>query len=203
MITIKNFILFVINKYGYIGIIILIILENIFPPIPSELILTLSGFLSKSSNLNIYYLIIASTIGSLIGALILYFLGFYMDINKLTNIKFLKSKEDSIKETVDNFNKNGIKTVFISRLVPVIRSLISIPAGISKMNMLIFIVFTTLGSLIWNSILILFGNILGENYELILIFLDKYKLIIFTIILIITIYKLITKKKYKPYNKVD
>lgn len=201
----KSFIMTSLTKYGYLAIVFLITIENLFPPIPSELILTLSGFASDMLNLNLFYLIVYSTVGSLLGAIILYYLGYFLNdklINILCNIKILKFKKDKLDKTIELFKEKGIKTIFISRLVPIIRSLISIPAGICKMNIYTFIIFTTIGSFIWNTILILTGNILGENYELILVFLDKYKKIICIFILLFIILKILTKIKKSPYNKM-
>lgn len=173
-------------------------IENLFPPIPSEIILTLSGFLCNSTNLTIPLIILASTLGSLIGAIILYYMGYFLNIKIF---KLLHIKEENINNTLKSFNDHGNISVLIGRLIPIIRSLISIPAGIFKMNIYLFIILTTIGSLIWNTILILLGNMLGENYYLISRYISNYyKPIIIFIIILFIIIKLIKKRRKTPIH---
>lgn len=199
VIIINNFILTFINKFGYIGIFLLIMIENLFPPIPSEVILTFSGFIAKTAQLNIFMIIFSSTLGSLIGALILYYLGYILNtnfFNKLIDTQLghmLHLNKEHINSSIEDFNTNGKKSVFIGRLAPIVRSLISIPAGMSKMNLFEFIILTTLGSLIWNTTLILLGNMIGDNYLLISKFISKY----YKPIIVILIILWLIKKKYK------
>lgn len=199
MILINNFILTFINKFGYIGIFFLIMIENLFPPIPSEVILTFSGFIAKKAELNIFMIILSSTFGSLIGALILYYLGYILNtnfFNKLIDTRLghiLHLNKEHINKSIQDFNINGKKSVFAGRLAPIIRSLISIPAGMSKMNILEFIILTTFGSLIWNTILILLGNMIGDNYLIISKFISSY----YKPIIVILIILWIIKRKYK------
>ena len=184
----------IINKFGYIGILLLIAIENIFPPIPSEIILTFSGFIAKSAELNLFLIIIYSTIGSVIGAIILYFFGVLLINSKVS--KILHLKKDNINNSIETFKQKGYKSVFFCRLVPILRSLISIPAGLSKMNFPIFIALTTIGSFIWNTILILLGNMVGENYYLVADFVSSYyKIIILIVIIIYIIIKYLKSKK--------
>lgn len=199
MIYINNFILTFVNKFGYIGIFLLIMIENLFPPIPSEVILTFSGFIAKKAKLNIFMIITSSTLGSLIGALILYYLGYILNtnfFNKLIDTRLghiLHLNKEHINTSIQDFNNNGKKSVFIGRLAPIVRSLISIPAGMAKMNILEFIIYTTFGSLIWNTILILLGNMIGDNYLIISKFISAY----YKPIIIILIILWIIKRKYK------
>ncbi|MDE6292969.1 MAG: DedA family protein [Bacilli bacterium] len=184
----------IINKFGYIGILLLIAIENIFPPIPSEIILTFSGFIAKSAELNLFLIIIYSTLGSVIGAIILYFFGILLINSKVS--KILHLKKDNINNSIETFKQNGYKSVFFCRLVPILRSLISIPAGISKMNFPIFLTLTTIGSFIWNTILILLGNMVGENYYLVADFVSSYyKVIILLVIITYIFIKYIKSKK--------
>ncbi|MDE5630099.1 MAG: DedA family protein [Bacilli bacterium] len=183
----------IINKFGYIGILLLIAIENIFPPIPSEVILTFSGFIAESAELNIFLIIIYSTLGSVLGAIILYFFGVLLINSKIS--KLLHLKEENIKNSIATFKQKGIKSVFFCRLVPILRSLISIPAGLSKMNFPIFLALTTVGSLIWNTILILLGNMVGENYYLVADFISSYYKVI--ILAVIIIYIIIKRHKAK------
>ncbi len=172
-----NFVLGVMENYGYIGILFLIAIENLFPPIPSEVILTFGGFLTTYSKLSPFGVIISATIGSLIGAIILYYAGTFINV-----------KKDDLGKTNRWFNKYGNKAVLFGRFVPIIRSLISIPAGCAKMSMTTFIIYTTIGSLIWNTVLVYAGALLGENWSIVANILSKYsKIVLFIILLYIVI----------------
>ena len=185
-----NFIEF-INLYGYKAILVLITLENIFPPIPCELILTFSGFLTTISNLDPPGVIIVATLGSYLGAVILYCCGYLIDYNRL--ISFLTNKlhfnNHSLYRSINWFDRYGKIIVFLGRLIPIIRSLISIPAGITKMNFFNFSIYTIIGSLIWNAVLVYFGIFLGDNWQLISFYLQRYSIIIVFILIIIFITK--------------
>lgn len=174
----------VLTRFGYIGVAFLIFLENIFPPIPSEIILTFVGFLSLNSSLRIEFLILFSTIASLLGAYFLYFIGSLLDEKTLLKFvhskygKILGFKEKELIKTLNLFYSKGIFIVFLGRCIPIIRSLISIPAGMSHMNLFSFTIYTTIGSLIWNTILIISGRILNENWMLASNFISSYSHII-------------------------
>lgn len=172
MIKLNSTIINIISQFGYLGILLLIAIENIFPPIPSEVILTFSGFIADYAHLNIFLIIISSTLGSVIGAIILYFLGFFLIKTKAA--KILHLKKHNIENSIDTFKEKGYKSVFFCRLVPILRSLISIPAGLSKMNFPIFLLLTTIGSFIWNTVLVVLGHIVGSNYYLIASFISSY-----------------------------
>ena len=206
---------FVINflnmGFGYFGVLFLIALENIFPPIPSEVILTLSGFMTAYTKMTIIGVIIFSTLGSLIGAIILYYIGYIIKERRIKSIinskfgRFLGLKETHIDNSLNWFRKKGKRTVFFCRFIPVVRSLISIPAGIFKMNIKIFLIFTLLGSIIWNSALVIAGRILGEKWELVVKFISKYSIVwivIFVIFVIsLLVYRIIKKKKENECSK--
>ena len=190
------------NKYGYFGIVFLIAVENIFPPIPSEVILTLGGFMTsqKGINMNLFGVIFYSTIGSLIGAIILYYVGYLLNKDRLLKICYSKigkilhlKKEDIIKST-DNFERNGNLTVFYSRFIPIVRSLISIPAGINKMKFGLFIIYTTIGSFIWNTVLCSLGKLVGENYMMVANIFSKYSKFILILLIVWLLYKFVYKK---------
>lgn len=191
MITINTFILNIINKFGYFGIFMLIMIENLFPPIPSEIILTFSGFIADEAHLNLILIIISSTLGSVIGAIILYYLGYFLN-DKI--ISLLRLNKDNTNKTINEFEHSGKKSVFLCRLAPIVRSLISIPAGIAKMNIIEFTILTTLGSFIWNTILILLGSMIGENYLVVSHIIKTYYKPLIIIFLIIYIIKKIRRK---------
>lgn len=187
----ENFIIEIMNSYGYLGIGLLILIENLFPPIPSELILTFGGFMTIDSNMTIIGVIIASTIGSLLGAVALYYIGKILNKERLIKIvnskygKLLRIKPKDIESADKWFDTKGNKTVFFCRFVPVVRSLISIPAGMSEMPMVKFIVYTTMGSLIWNTLLVCIGAFAGNKKDYILNIIDNASNIILFVIVIV------------------
>lgn len=199
----QNILINIMSKCGYIGVFFLILIENIFPPIPSEVILLLSGFMTLTSNLKVSLLILSSTLSSLLGAYILYFLGKILNEERINNIvnskvgKILHLKSNDIKKSINWFNKKGSISVFFGRCIPIIRSLISIPAGISKMDIKIFTIYTFCGSLIWNTLLISLGKYLQNNWVIIIKYLKIYKeyvVIILLVIISIYILKKVLKK---------
>lgn len=174
-----DFILNVMENFGYIGICFLIALENIFPPIPSEVILTFGGFLTTYSNLGPLGVIISATIGSLIGAIVLYYLGYFFS-DKLEKL----FKMDDIKKANNWFKEKGCKAVLYCRFVPIVRSLVSIPAGINKMNMLIFLLYTSIGTIIWNTVLVYAGVFLGDNWSYFAGVISRYSKVVLVIIIL-------------------
>lgn len=202
----QDFIFMVLEKYSYFGVFFLIFIENIFPPIPSEVILLLSGFMTSYTSLNVMLMIIFSSFGSLFGAILLYYIGKILNKDRLKKIvrgkigKVLFLKEKDIDKADAWFDNKGNKSVFFCRFVPIVRSLISIPAGMSEMPMVKFIVYTFCGSLIWNTVLIRLGHTLSDNWSIMLDILDKYKIIAIVIMLCIFIYVLYRFYKNKPNN---
>ncbi|WP_042352820.1 DedA family protein [Bacillus massiliigorillae] len=197
-----------IDQYGYWGVFLLIALENIFPPIPSEVILTFSGFMTETTNLTITGVIIISTAGSVVGAILLYGIGLLLDVERLEKIinrygRILRLTKDDIYRADSWFDKYGIWTVLFCRLIPLIRSLISIPAGMSNMNFGLFLLFTTIGTLVWNTILVNVGAAVGSNWHDIVGYMDIFSNIIYTILIILAILVLIwyIKKRKERKNK--
>lgn len=200
----ENLIVDIMNNYGYIGIGLLILIENLFPPIPSEVILTFGGFMTISSNMTILGVIIASTIGSLLGALALYYIGKILNKDRLIKIvnskygKLLRIKTKDIESANKWFDEKGNKTVFFCRFIPVIRSLISIPAGMSEMPLFKFITYTIIGSAIWNTVLVYVGAFAGDKKDYILGLLDKASdiiLILLVVAFIVAVYIFYKKRK--------
>ncbi|MBR3229632.1 MAG: DedA family protein [Bacilli bacterium] len=183
----------IMNKFGYFGVFFLIAIENIFPPIPSEVILLFGGFMTTYSKINILGVIIASTLGSLVGALILYYIGKILNKERLKKIikgkigKILRLKAKDIDKADEWFDTKGNKTVFFCRFVPILRSLISIPAGMSEMPMPKFLLYTTVGSAIWNAVLTIAGSIVGDKWETIVDIFDKYSHITLIVLIILFI----------------
>ena len=203
----QQFILHIIEQFGYFGVFFLILIENVFPPIPSEVILLFSGFFSSYNSLSVFYMILASTLGSFLGAIILYYIGKIFNKERLKKIvngrfgKILFLKENDIDKADEWFDNKGNKSVFFCRFVPIVRSLISIPAGMSEMPMGKFIIYTICGSMIWNTVLICLGYRLGSNWEYVLTILDKYQMVVIVILVIIFGYVIIKFYRKKRKSK--
>ncbi|HLR31450.1 MAG TPA: DedA family protein [Fodinibius sp.] len=160
----------VIEAIGYSGIALLMIIENIFPPLPSELIMPFSGFVSSRGSLTLTGVIIAGTVGSLAGTMPFYFIGRKLEETQLKRwankhgFWIMVSAED-IHNANRWFDRYGHTAVFAGRLVPGIRTLISIPAGVNNMNFLLFTLLSLAGTGLWTGILAYLGNILGQHYD--------------------------------------
>jgi membrane protein DedA with SNARE-associated domain len=158
----------------------------VFPPIPSELVLPFSGFMTTKTELSVAMMIVASTAGSVVGGTILYYIGTILDVERLEKIvdrwgKYLQLKREDVYKADAWFDRYGIWTVFFCRMVPLLRSLISVPAGMSNMKMPLFLLFTLLGTAIWNTLLIVIGAKLGENWTQILSYTEVYSDIIYAV----------------------
>lgn len=188
----ENWLIDLMSEYGYLGIVFLIAIENIFPPIPSEVILTFGGFMTTVSTISVFGVVIAATIGSVLGAAILYMIGVQLEFSKLEMIverwgHILRVKVSDIQNAEEWFKMYGPWTVFFCRFVPIIRSLISIPAGMSRMHMGLFLLLTTLGTLIWNFILVYLGASVGSSWHVIVTYMDVYAKVIYVILVILVI----------------
>ena len=201
----EEFVISIMNQFGYFGIFFLIFIENIFPPIPSEVVLLFGGFMTTYSKLNLFGMIIFSTLGSTVGAIVLYYIGKILNKERLKKIvsgkigKVLRLKASDIEKADKWFDTKGNKTVFFCRFIPVVRSLISIPAGMSEMIMSKFLLYTITGSLIWNTVLLFVGSKVGENWKKIEQIMSQYSHIILIILIIafigFVIYHFSKKKK--------
>ncbi len=185
-----EFVLNVMENWGYLGIGFLICIENIFPPIPSEVILTFGGFLTTYSSLTPGGVIFWATLGSLVGAIILYYMGYFLS----TKLNKLFKSADLYKANAW-FSKKGQLAVLYCRCIPIVRSLISIPAGMSEMPMLKFLIYTIVGSAIWNTILVYAGALLGDNWPIVAQILSRYSKLILIIIILFIVVKIYIKRK--------
>ena len=206
----EQIIINIMEQVGYLGVFLLIAIENIFPPIPSEVILVFGGFMTTYTSLNIPIMILAATLGSLLGAIVLYYIGKIFNKERLKRIvngkigKVLRLKASDIEKADKWFDTKGNKTVFFCRFIPIVRSLISIPAGMSEMPMQKFLLYTILGSLIWNTVLIIVGSIVGDKWETIVGYLDNFSniiLIILVIIFVVAMYYWFVIRKKKQNKK--
>ncbi|WIV21006.1 DedA family protein [Paenibacillus polygoni] len=185
----ENWITSFMEQFGYIGIALIIALENVFPPIPSEIVLPFGGFMTTYTSLTVFWVIVAATVGSVVGAVILYGVGLLLDVERLEKIvdrwgHILRVKKEDIHKADAWFDKYGYWTVLFCRMIPLVRSLISIPAGMSNMKFGLFLVYTTIGTLIWNTILVLVGATLGSNWHEITDFIGVYSNFAYAIIAI-------------------
>lgn len=203
----EELIISLMNQFGYIGIMFLIMIENVFPPIPSEIILCFGGFMTTTTKMTVLGVIIASTIGSLLGAIILYLVGRILNKERLIKIvngkigKILRLKAKDIEMADRWFDEKGNLTVFFCRFIPIVRSLISIPAGMSEMPFVKFMTLTTIGTVIWNTVLTVLGSVMGENWVKIAEIMDKFSSITLVVLIIIFIvvcfcfYQFVYKKR--------
>ena len=203
----EEFVISIMNQFGYFGIFFLIFIENIFPPIPSEVVLLFGGFMTTYSKLNLFGMIIFSTLGSTVGAIVLYYIGKILNKERLKKIvsgkigKILRLKASDIEKADKWFDTKGNKTVFFCRFIPVVRSLISIPAGMSEMIMSKFLLYTITGSLIWNTVLLFVGSKVGENWKKIEQMMSQYSHIILIILIIAFIgFVIFQRRKRKKHN---
>ncbi|MFC0531872.1 DedA family protein [Phytohabitans kaempferiae] len=155
------------EKLGGPGAGLAVALENLFPPIPSEVILPLAGFTAAQGKMNLASAIIWTTIGSVVGALALYYIGaaFGRDRIRAIAAKLPLIKISDIDRTEAWFNRHGGKAVFFGRMIPIFRSLISVPAGVERMHVARFLLYTAAGSLIWNTTFVMAGYALGDNWH--------------------------------------
>ena len=171
-------------------------LENIIPPIPSEIIMPLGGFFVYQQKLNFYILIFWGLLGTILGSLPWYYLGRLVNEKKLSKFldkkgKYLGISSEDFSKSKKWFDKYGASLVFWGRLVPGIRTLISVPAGIELMPLKKFLIWTTLGSLIWVILLTYAGYVFGENYSIVETYLDQTKFVIKPVLIGICSYFLI------------
>lgn len=183
----------VISVLGYPGVFISVFLESFIAPIPSEIILPFSGFVASIGSMNIYLVIIVATLAAYLGSLPFYFIGRWGEKPVLTFLerygKYLFIKKSDVDKGFEVFNKYGNGVVFVGRVIPIIRTLISFPAGVAKMNFVKFTIYTLFGSLIWNIVLTYTGFILGDHWERIGAIVGQYeKVIIVVCILLFILY---------------
>ena len=159
-----------VEALGYVGIALLVALETVVPPIPSELVLGLAGFKVARGELSYPLVLVAATAGAVTGATLLYAIGAWFGERRLYGLvrrygKFVLIDEQDLTRAFDWFTRHGALAVFGCRMIPGLRSLISFPAGVSRMPLILFLVYTAMGSVIWNAVLVAMGMVLGGQWE--------------------------------------
>ncbi|MEM3278289.1 MAG: DedA family protein [Thermoplasmata archaeon] len=185
---------------GYFGVFSLMTLESMLLPIPSEVILPFAGYLVYRGSMNMILAILAGTLGGLAGSLISYGIGYYGGrpfIIKFGRYILIREQELSVVENW--FKKYGSLSVFLTRLVPIFRTFISIPAGIGEMNILKFTIYTALGSLIWSIVLVYLGFMLGNNWVVIFRFFGELDYVVYAVAIAIILY--LGYRAYKAWKK--
>lgn len=195
-----DWIISIMEQLGYFGIALLMFLDNVFPPIPSEVIMPSAGFAASKSQLLLSGVIIAGSFGSLLAAALLYWVGRKIPNQSLFNWvdrygKYLFIKSEDVKKALDWFEKYGHRVVFFGRMVPAVRSLISIPAGMSHMPFWKFMLYSSVGTIIWTTFLACVGYYFGNNIELMQQIFSRVGYVIIAIVFILVAYFFYKKSK--------
>ena len=196
----------IISTMGYPGLYLVMFLENVFPPIPSEVVLPLAGSLTLTGKFSIPMITIIGMLGSLTGAFLFYGLGKWLGEPRVRQLmtkfgKYALLSTDDLDRSLEWFDKYDDWVIFFSRMVPIVRSLISIPAGIASMSFAKFSFYTVLGTALWSFVLSFGGRLLGEQWPLIADFINTYQNVVLILVVIGVIvfigYRLIRKSKNK------
>ena len=187
--AIKIWIEQIISSMGYVGLYLVMFLENVFPPIPSEVVLPMAGSLSLTGRFSIFWIKAIGMLGSLTGAFLFYGLGKWLGEPRVRTIiekygRYALLSTSDLDRSLEWFDKYDDWVIFFSRMVPIVRSLISIPAGIAKMDITKFSFFTILGTALWSFLLALGGRLLGEQWPLIAEFINTYQNIVLVIAIV-------------------
>ena len=191
-----------ISQWGYVGIFLVMLAESIFPPIPSELIIPFAGFAAANGELNFFGVIAAATIGAVVGMLPWYFAGRIFGLDRVRWLadrygRLLTMNAEEVDTAVGFFQRYGPIIVLFGRLLPIIRTLISIPAGLARMPLPIFLLASTAGALVWNTVLTLAGYVLHEHYEVIEVVLDPLSYLVLAAVVLLYLYRLVTWRPSK------
>ena len=194
----EQWVLSIMEKLGYLGIAFLMFLDNIFPPIPSEIIMPSAGYTASKGELTLIGVIIAGSAGSILAAILLYWIGRKVPQQRLFNFverygKYLRIQVADLEKALMWFNKHGHRIVFFGRMIPAVRSLISIPAGMSRMPFTKFMFYSTAGTVIWTSFLAYLGFHFSENQALMMVILQRISYIIFALVLLYILWWIIKK----------
>ena len=187
------------DHFGAFGIALLMFLENVFPPIPSELIMPLAGYEAASGRMSLFSVIVAGTVGSLLGTIPWYYLGKAIGERRLMRIaarygRWMTLSQDDVRAADLWFRRYGIAAVLFGRLVPTVRTLISVPAGLAHMSIWVFLAFSAIGSAAWTALLAVAGYLLGQQYEAVSGYVGPVSNVIIVAIAVIYVYRVVTFK---------
>ena len=216
-----NWVQDVINQFGYFGVALLVVIENVFPPIPSEIVLPFAGFVAQQgasavnatadaaqSDTTVIGMMIAATVGSVVGALILYFVSAAIGPERLRGFverfgKWFGVKSSDLVRAEEWFDRRSVVAVLVGRCVPLIRSIVSIPAGFRRMKLTSFVVLTAIGSAVWNIALIGAGAVLGEQWERVGEYVGVFQWLVIAAVLVLLVRFVVSRlKKRRPQNGV-
>lgn len=196
----ENLVHMMMEKLGPVGIALLMFLENVFPPIPSELIMPLAGYLATRGDMNIFVVIAAGTVGSMLGILPWYFLGRKLGhegvrIFASRHGRWLTMTASDVDAAADRFKRHGAVSVLVGRLIPTVRTLISVPAGVANMPIGRFLALSFVGTLAWTSALAIAGYVLGQAYSVVADYVDPVSTGVLVVLVAIYIYRVVTYKE--------
>lgn len=192
-----EFVRSIMENFGVFGIGMLMFLENVFPPIPSELIMPLAGYQSAKGDMSIYAVVASGTIGSLLGVIPWYYAGHYLGERRVKRLaarhgRWLTLSPDDVDRANLWFRQKGARAVLFGRLVPAVRTLISVPAGIAHMPMPRFLAYSAIGGAIWTAFLTVLGFLLGQNYAVVEAYVGPVSNAIIVVILAFYVYRVVT-----------
>jgi membrane protein DedA with SNARE-associated domain len=187
----------IMERTGYLGVALLMLLENIFPPIPSELIMPLAGFMAARGDFNVVLVVLAGSLGSVAGATFWYYVGRWLGCDRLKRLaarhgRWLTVSPQEIDGVAGWFQRHGGKSVLIGRLVPTVRTLISVPAGIAEMPLGKFLAYSTVGTAMWSGILAAAGYLLQDQYRNVAAWVNPVANVVIGLIVVWYAYRVIT-----------
>jgi len=188
-----------ITSLGYLGIVLLMLLEAVFPPIPSELIIPFAGFAAGQGELDFVLVILSATLGSMLGMVPWYLVGRLFGLERVKWLadrfgRWFAFNADEIDLAARIFERWGRPIVLVGRMLPIIRTLISVPAGLAKMNVVAFAIFSAIGMLLWNTLLVSAGYLLHEHYHLVEAWLDPLTYVVIAAVVGLYVFRLFTWK---------
>ena len=186
-----------VGGFGLIAVALLMFAENVFPPIPSELIMPMAGFAAARGEMNLTLAIVAGSVGSLLGALLWYYIGYGIGEARLKRWsarhgRWLAVKPKEIDLATGWFEKHGRKAVLVGRMVPAVRTFISVPAGVAGMNLVQFLVYSAIGTVIWNTALASAGYLLENRYDQVAGWIGPVSNVVIAALVLIYVYRVVT-----------
>lgn len=192
-----DWIIGLMERTAYLGVLLLMLAENVLPPIPSELIMPLAGFTAAQGKLSLLFVVLAGTAGSLLGALFWYYVGRWFGADRLKRLatrhgRWLTLSPDEIDRAHTWFERHGAKAILLGRLIPAVRTLISVPAGVTRMPLARFLVWTALGTALWTLLLAGAGYLLQSSYGLVADYINPLSNVVLGLLVLWSIYRVVT-----------